>query len=66
MISIKNCPFCGKKPRIERSLLIENTWCYKHQCKDGKRFVTIEGYIYPTRKEAADDWNRRVDNGRPD
>ena len=60
MTELNPCPFCGKKPKVERSLMFDGTYCYKHQCKDGKRLVAIEGYLYCTRKEAADEWNRRA------
>ncbi len=55
---LKPCPFCGSKPEYTSDTFDgETTW--KLGCK---HCYMAETHYEPTKKEAAEVWNRRADN----
>ena len=53
---LRPCPFCGKTPKIHRSVFSEQ---YRIRCENG---CGAETAPFGTKDKAIEKWNRRVDN----
>ena len=59
MSDLKPCPFCGGCPIWGIGCHVDNTpYAYRVECQKCKRVTPF----YPTREEAIEAWNRRVDD----
>jgi hypothetical protein len=54
--AIKPCPFCGKKPSIEKWLC--GTVCYQIRCQSTRCLVNPRTGFMP-KEEAIEAWNQR-------
>ena len=57
MAELKPCPFCGKRGILKRKEIFGRPY-YKVECLD----CFAATFSEPTREEAIEAWNRRVDN----
>ena len=57
MDELKPCPFCGEIPKFIR---YERGWCV--ECRSNTCLIAPETPIFGTKEEAAEQWNRRVND----
>ena len=56
MRKLKNCPFCGKKPKIVPTDWPHENWGFAHYCC----FMINRCKIYDTEAKAIKAWNKRA------
>lgn len=59
MIKLKSCPFCGKRPKIKRTVTEDGYYvmCFNPNCK-----VFVTTMATPTKETVIEQWNRRDGN----
>lgn len=55
MEELKPCPFCGRKPDMQKAINYKGVYVVCHSCE-------IRTFIFASERAAAERWNRRAND----